>query len=249
MRPTTSAFKASMFLSIGLARIALGGASVIVPVAEDESVNGGFPDKNYAGNTNRGGLFVGCDGTGAGPARFYLKFNLPEFLDPAKVVSATLSAIHQDDLDSANNGMHRIHFVASDTWHEDTITWANQPGPTFGSPEASFDSGKLAIGETGRWDLTDLVRNEMKGDDTLSLMFAAGNESIDRTNRNWEYFAEHEFDPTRSFRLTLATSASVGGGTTGGPVAVPLPPAAWPAMATLLGAGLLAMKKRVRRAA
>lgn len=218
------------------------GASIIVPVSQDESVISGFADKNYADNTNRGGLFVGCDGT-TGVARFYLQFELPTYLRPEQLEQATLSAVYQDDLDRTNNGVHRIHFVASDDWREDTITWANQPGPTYGSAEALFDSGSAKLGEPARWDLTQLVRGELAGDNTLSLMFAASNESIDRTNRNWEYFAEREFDPNHSFKLTLSTSARVGGGM--GAVPVPLPPAAWPALFTLAGVTVAPSIRRI----
>ena len=220
-----------------------GGASVIVPVKQDESVNSGFADKNYAGNTNRGGLFVGSDGT-AGIARFYLQFDLPKFFEPEQLRRATLSAVYEDDLDRSDNGIHRIHFVAADDWHEDTINWTNQPGPTYGSAEALFDSASAKLGDLEKWEMTELVRGEMKGDGKLSLMFAAGNESVERTNRNWEYFAEREFNPEHAFKLTLATSARIGGG---GAVAVPLPPAIWPALATFVGATLVPMVRRIRR--
>jgi hypothetical protein len=220
----------------------LGGASIVVPVAQDESVNSGFADKNYADNTNRGGLFVGCDGT-TGVARFYLQFVLPDFIRHDQIEKATLSAVYQDDLDRENNGVHRIHFVAADDWKEDTITWANQPGPTYGSAEALFDSASAKLGETEKWDVTDLAKAEIKGDGKLSLMFAASNESLERSNRNWEYFAENEFDPTNAFKLTLATNTRVGGG--GGPVAVPLPAAVVPALMTFAGATLIPTARRM----
>lgn len=234
-------------LTLGISSAAQGGASIIVPAAEDESVNGGFVDKNYADNLNRGGLFVGSDGTGAGPARFYLKFNLPDFIDAGELASATLSGVYCDDLDRKVNGTHRIHFVGADDWSEDTITWANQPGPTFGSPEARFDASTATPGTAQKWNLTEVVRGELKGDGILSLMFAAENEGTDRSNTNWEYFAEREFDPTRAFSLTLATTTGVSTGGPTGPVAVPLPPAAWPALITLGGTALVMVRKRLKR--
>jgi hypothetical protein len=224
---------------------ALAGPTVVVPVSADESVNSGFADKNYADNTNRGGLFVGSDGTGVGVARFYLKFDLPR-IDAADLTQAILTAAYVDDLDRADNGVHRIHFVAADDWREETITWANQPGPTFGSAEATFDAGACDVGEIVNWDVTDVVRGELKGDQLLSLMFAATNESAERSNRNWEYFAEREFDPGRAFKLVLSSGRNVSSSGGGTPAAVPLPPAVWPAAATFAGAAITVARKRRR---
>jgi len=227
--------------------IALGGATVIVPVAEDESVLSSSPDKNYSDNMNRGGLFVGSDGTDC-ISRFYLKFHLPSDLAAKQIASATLLATYLDDFDREDNGVHRIHYVASDDWSEKSITWDNQPGPTFGTPEATFDAAAFVPGKEVKWDLTEVVKRELEMDRTLSLMFAAGNEGTGRANRNWEYFPEHELDPAGAFRLSLVTTLSVGSG--GGPVPVPLPPAVWPAAITLAGAvGLMAQRRIKRRSA
>lgn len=245
---------AAVFLSFALlapSPAALGGASVVVPVAEDESVLSFAPDKNYDGNLNRGGLFVGVDGTGTGVSRFYLKFKLPEFVAADDVASATLWATYFDDLDRNDNGTHRIHFVGADDWSEETLTWDNQPGPSFGTAEANFDAAASRVGDVVKFDVGPIVREQLAvGDRVLSLMFSAANESLGRDNRNWEYFAEREFDPSRAFNLTLTTTARVGGGgggSGGGPIAVPLPPAAWPAAITLAGAATVALRKRIRR--
>lgn len=233
---------------VASAPLTYGGVSLVLPVAEDESVLSFAPDKNYDGNLNRGGLFVGADGTGTGVSRFYLKFNVPEFVEPDDVQSATLWATYLDDLDRSDNGLHRIHFVGADDWSEDAITWDNQPGPSFGTPEATFDSGASKPGDLLTFDVGNIVREQLKlGDRVISFMFSAANESAGRDNRNWEYFAEREFDPNRAFHLTLATAGRVGGGNGGGPIAVPLPPAAWPAAITLAGAGAVALRRRLRR--
>lgn len=232
-------------LPVGLlAAPVIAGPSLILPTVADESVVSGSPEKNYGDNLNRGGLFVGNDGTGMGISRFYVKFELPEGMKPADVASASLWATYLDDLDRDDNGVHRIHFVAADDWQEETINWTNQPGPTFGSSEATFDSSKATPGDNVKFDVSDLVKKELSGDRTLSLMFAASNESTDRSNRNWEYFPEREFDQAKAFHLTINSSRGVGDG---GPVAVPLPPAVWPAMATLIAAGFSSKLRRVVR--
>lgn len=229
-----------------LTGFALAGPSLVLPVSEDESVYSGLPEKNYSQNNNRGGLFVGADGTEAGVARFYLKFALPALLKPELLESATLTAVYNDDLDRQDNGLHRIHFVAADDWSEKTITWANQPGTTFGTPEAMFNAASAQPGTTLRWDMTEITRSQLKQDDMLSLAFVATNESLDVNNHNWEYFAEREVDPSRSFHLTLATSSRVGGGTDPLPTAVPLPPAFIPAALTL-GSALAYRYRSMRR--
>lgn len=232
-------------LAVGLsAGPVIAGPSLILPTVADESVVSGSAEKNYGENLNRGGLFVGNDGTGMGISRFYLKFELPKEIKPSQVTSASLWATYLDDLDREDNGVHRIHFVAADDWREDTINWTNQPGPTFGSPQATFDSSKIEPGAKVQFDVSDLVKTELAGDRTLSLMFAAANESTDRSNRNWEYFPEREFDQAKAFHLTIATGRGVGDG---GPVAVPLPPAVWPALATLAVAGFSSRIRRVVR--
>lgn len=234
--------------------VAPGGASVVVPVAQDESVCSLFPDKNYAQNTNRGGLFVGGDGTG-GVSRFYLQFKVPAFVKAADVVGASLWATYFDDLDRRDNGVSRIHFVAADNWHEQSLTWENQPGPTFGTPEATFDAAGSDVGDVVSFDVSSIVRQELGGGDRIvSFLFAASNEGSDRTNRNWEYFAEREFNPDKSFHLTVQTNARVGGGgeggggSGGGAIPVPLPAAAWPAVMTLAGIGAAGAVRRSRRA-
>lgn len=225
--------------------VAFGGASLVIPVSADESVCSIAPDRNYALNTNRGGLFVGSDGVGI--ARFYLRFDIPDFIKASSIVSASLVATYFDDLDRADNGLIRVHFVADDTWTEEEITWDNQPGPSFGTPEATFDASKARVGDTVRLDVSGIVGEQVAaGDRAISFMFAAANEGANSDNRNWEYFAEREFDPDKSFRLSLQTTARVGTGG-GDAVPVPLPPAAWPAVITLAGAGAVALRRRLRR--
>ncbi|HRK29617.1 MAG TPA: DNRLRE domain-containing protein [Tepidisphaeraceae bacterium] len=241
--PTTVTAALTIIAGFAGAQIADAGVSMVVPVSQDESVVSGFAEKNYDDNTNRGGLFVGSDGTND-IARFYLMFDFPETLKTAKIESAVLSAVYEDDLDRDDNGLHRIHFVSVDDWSEKTINWINQPGPAYGSPDALFDSASAKLGETARWDLTELVQSEAAGDGKLSLMFAAANESADRNNRNWEYFAEQEFNPAHAFRITVnATSTGTGGGV----VPVPLPGAVLPAVLTSAGAAATAGIRRIRK--
>lgn len=244
----SASLMAGMVSAVCMPAVAPGGASIVVPVSQDESVCSIAPEKNYAQNTNRGGLFVGSDGTGC-VSRFYLQFQIPSSVEANDLVSASLWATYFDDLDRSDNGVSRIHFVAADDWSEDTITWDNQPGPTFGTPEASFDPSTAALGDVVEFDLSSIVRQELHaGDRVISLLFTASNESSDRSNRNWEYFAEREFNPDKAFNLTLQTTARVGGGTgNGGAIPVPLPPGAWPALVTLAGASAMAWRRRWRR--
>jgi hypothetical protein len=251
----TAAAVAAAIASFGLPAFAVAGASVVVPVAQDESVCSFAPEKNYAANTNRGGLFVGSDGTGTGVSRFYLMFDIPASIKPDDIVGASLWATYFDDLDRRDNGVSRIHFVASDDWTEDSLTWENQPGPTFGVPEATFDARAANVGDVVKFDVSSIVKQEVSaGDRLVSFLFAASNESATRENRNWEYFAEREFNPDKAFHLTLMTTARVGGGNGGGgggggggAIPAPLPAAAWPALATLAGAAGVTLRKRLRR--
>lgn len=212
--------------------------TVIVPVAEDESVIAGQPDKNYNDNYLRGGLYSGVDGGLSGPARFYLKFDLPKFDDSLVLKKAWLVGHHQDDFDPNDNGTHAIYFVAGDDWSEKTITWNNQPGHAFGSPEATLDITTAPVGSDFKVDLTNSVRSQFEGDGVLSLMFQASNESVDPSNTNWEYFTEKESDPANAFRLEMQIESSQPSH-----AAVPLPPAVWAGGAML---GIMWVRKNFR---
>jgi len=213
--------------------------SVSVPVAEDESVISNRPDQNYANNLVRGGLFTGVDGGFSGASHFYLKFHLPDFDPASSVLDAKLVGFWFDEFAPAQQDTHGIHFVAYDGWTELNLTWANQPGPAYGTAQAMWETSGGSPGEFVSIDLTNIADQEYRGDGTLSVMFKASNESMDPTNRNWQYFVEHEADPERAFRLeiTLGTVESLppdGLANVGEPVnVIPLPPAAWGAAGML----------------
>lgn len=181
--------------------------TVTVPVVGDESVYSSYNDPNdnfLTRSSVRGGLFTGVDGgISPSPARFYLKFNLPEFDPATQITAAKLTGFYNDDYDSADDRTHGIYFVASDTWSESTITWDNQPGQAYGVPEASFDAAKATVGSFIDWDITKIVNQEYQGDGVLSLLFHANAEGLVADNRNWEYFAEKEFDSAKAFRIQL----------------------------------------------
>jgi hypothetical protein len=214
---TVGAFAIAAFA----ANIAHAGM-VMVPVAEDESVIAGAPEKNYDDNYLRGGLYSGVDGGLSGPSRFYLKFNLPAYDDSLVLKKAWLVGHHDDDFDPANNGTDAIFFVAGDDWSEKTIDWANQPGHAYGSPEAMLDMNDAPVGGNVKVDLTNAVRSQFQGDGIISLMFQASNESVDPSNTNWEYFTEKEADPANAFRLELQLESSQPSH-----AAVPLPAGVW----------------------
>lgn len=184
--------------------------TLTIPVLEDESVylRQNDSDFNLDGSSYRGGLFTGVDGAvTASPARFYLKFDLPTFEPGTKVTAATLTGYYNTDYDPADDGTHGIYFVASDSWSESNITWDNQPSQAYGLSEATFNATDETVGSFVSWDLTHIVNQEYQGDGLLSLLFHAHAEGLVSENRNWEYFAEKEFDPTKAFRLELTTQS------------------------------------------
>jgi len=205
---------------------------VTILVAEDESVISGRPDINYSQSTYRGGLFSGVDGGVSGAAHFYLKFELPDFDSSLRLRSAILSGCYVDDFHGGDQAVHEISYVGSDDWSENTITWDNQPGPSVGSPEATFDPTASPLGEWTTWDITQLAKQEYAGDGFLSLQFRSMSESVTPDNLSWVYFAEKEYDPEKGFRIALTF--------------IPLPRAIWSGL-TLLGVlGATTVMKRFR---
>lgn len=226
--------KASLVLFLGLTTFPVatwGGYSVTIPVSEDETVNSGDPARNFSRTFVRGGLYSGVDGALSGASRFYLKFNLPEVPPGTKVARADLLGYYNDDFNDSDDSQHHVYFVASDLWSEHTLTWANQPGNIFGTPEASFDPASVPPGNWVGFDMTSIVQQEIDGDGVLSLLFRAGDESLSPLNQNWEYFAERESDPDRAFRLQV--SMVLPPGSAGAGIAAPLPPAVLPGLIVL----------------
>lgn len=166
-------------------------ATLTVPVLEDESVYLGHNSSyNLNGNSYRGGLFTGVDGAITNSsARFYLKFKLP-VAPETEVTSAILRGYYNDDYNQADDDVHGIYFVASDSWSESSLTWDNQPGQAYGMSEATFDATKAKVGTFVGWEITPIVNQELQGDGVLSLLFHANKESMVPENQNWEYFAE-----------------------------------------------------------
>ena len=70
-----------------------------IPVSGDATVVGGlFANANFGGDTFRGGLLTGSDGSSIfGPYRFYLLFTLPVFAPGTFISSATLQGFYNDD--------------------------------------------------------------------------------------------------------------------------------------------------------
>lgn len=189
--------------------------SFAIPVTEDESVvtsAGGDPTINLNESSINGGLYSGVDGgVYQSAARFYLKFELPEYVDNTEITSATLTGFYYDDFDADDDGIHNVYFVASDSWSESSVTFSNQPGQAFGIPEASFDAAEATPGHFVSLDLTSIANQEYKGDGTLSLLVHADGESVSSENRNFEYFVEKEYDSSKAFQLevTMAGDKSV----------------------------------------
>ncbi|MGH7215091.1 MAG: DNRLRE domain-containing protein [Tepidisphaeraceae bacterium] len=217
------------------------GEVVVVPVAQDESVVSGTPDKNLHDSSVSGGLFTGVDGGVSGSAHFYLKFLLPARSPGAVAERATLLGYYASDFHDLDDGLHAIEFVQSDLWTEETITWANQPGPAYGFAEAAWDAAANQAGTEQALDLTAIVQQEFAGDGVLSLQVKAFNEGITSENNNWEYFVEKEFDPMRAFRLEMVVHTPV-------QLTVPLPPAGWAGLMMLGAIGAVsAIRTRMAR--
>lgn len=186
----------------------LGQITYTFPVVDDESVylRQSDPDYNLNLNTFRGGLYTGVDGAiSQSPARFYVKFPLPALVPGTKVVSAKLIGYYNEDYDANDDDYHGIYYVGSDSWTESTITWDNQPGQFFGISEASFNAATATVGSFISWDVTPIVNQVYEGDPDrlISFLFHASRESTTSTNRNWEYFAEKDYAPTKAFRIEL----------------------------------------------
>lgn len=189
----------------------LGQITYTLPVIDDESVylKRSDPDYNLNLNTSKGGLFTGVDGAiSDSPARFYIKFPIPTFVLGTKVVSAKLIGYYNDDYDPNDDDYHGIYYVGSDSWTESTITWNNQPGQFFGISEAGFNAATATVGSFISWDVTPIVNQVYEGDPDrlISFLFHASRESTTSTNRNWEYFVEKDYDPSKAFRIELTVA-------------------------------------------
>lgn len=197
-------------------------ATLTLPVLDDESVvlPCGGCDYNINNSSFRGGLFSGVDaGISNSPAYFYLKFQLPTYVAQTQVTSAVLTGYYNDDYDEENDGSHGIYLVPGydvvpgiyDGWSESTLTWDNQPFnyQYFRDYKriANFNAAQAKVGTFVSWDITLAVNSEYQGDGVLSLLFRPDNDVLERTNRNWEYFAEKEFDSTKAFRLEVTIAA------------------------------------------
>jgi hypothetical protein len=131
----------------------------------------------------------------------------------------------------STDSFHQVYFVPNDAWDETTVTWNTAPAHG-GATAGGTDIGGSAPGDEVRFDVTADAVREAGGDGILSLGFA----TIDGRSQDLEFFASREFDPDRAFRLETSGDAAV---------AVPLPPASFPALA-LMGVGLASWWMRPR---
>lgn len=217
-----STMKKLLIIIAGAALVALRmvnvaqAATMTIPVSEDESVV--LPccnqDYNINNSSYRGGLFTGVDGGSSdSPAYFYLKFNLPTYVAETQVTSAILTGYYNDDYNQADDRNHGIYLVpgyADDWWSESTITWYGQPYNYQYDRDfeliANFNAAEATVGTYVNWDITSVVDQEYQGDGVLNLLFRPDDESLVLTNKNWEYFAEKEFDSEKAFRLEINTT-------------------------------------------
>ena len=206
-----------------------------IPVSGDASVVGGlFADTNFGGETFRGGLLSGSDGSSLfGPYRFYLLFALPVFAPGTFISSATLQGFYSDDFDTFDDRTHSF-YQSPATWSESTITWNNQPG-SVGAPLGTFNAASATPGTLQSWNVTSAVNTAYLGQNLLfSLLFRADNEALGSPpvlNNNLEYFASREFPGGQAFRIDVQVAAAV----------------AEPGTCLLLATGLVAMAWRRKR--
>lgn len=207
------------------------------------------------------GLFSGVfsDGTSLLLGRFYLKFDLRTLGIPegCYITSATLYGNYDSDRSPSADTTHRIYLAASDNWRAvplktvdelnadpsdppslptaaDGITWNNQPGYT-GGPLGSFTPSALGWYS---WDITSVFRDAYAGDDVLSLMFKADDETLDAGHANMEQFGEFEDGGPEccAFQILFDYTA-----------AVPEPSAAIGLLGIAVAGGLIAAWRRLAR--
>ena len=146
-------------------------------VSEEEAVGNWSVDQNFHSRTDRGGLWVGLDAE-AQLARSYMKFHLHSLWDPSAIESARLVAYMSGNLGVEDIPIG-IHYVSDDTWSETSITWANQPQHTIEATsviDTPESPDMFVTGNSYSWNITNLVKTEVNGDKTLSLMLKLTDE-------------------------------------------------------------------------
>lgn len=137
----------------------------IIPATTDPTANlpsvadaqvrdwGGYRDTNYGTST---GMRVGHD-LDAGTYRSFVLFDLSSIPSELTIISASFNAYVSQASGPVTIEVYRV----LSSWDEHTVTWNNQPSPSWGESEVTVtydDKGKWVS-----WDVTELVRGWLRG--------------------------------------------------------------------------------------
>ena len=133
-------------------------------VSEDAYVRGGqHSDTNFGSATQ---IIIKNSGEGhRNDRRSFIKFDLNGLPTPIYDVKLRLNVAN----DAPNPTLDALHYVADDSWTEETVTYNTQP-------DVGMLIDTMMVPPNGAWieyDITDLVTTEMAGDGILSLQITS----------------------------------------------------------------------------
>lgn len=158
-------------------------ANTTLYTTADAPITEGSPDNNYGTATT---LIVRS--VTDGNVRVFLKFDLSSIPVDQTITLAKLRIncyLVADLLADVTDVEARK--VSDDSWAEGTITWNNQ--------KAYGDVADTQVPSVAwvEWTVTDYVKDEYEGDQTVSFCLKCETESYDGTNRR-SYYRSKEYD-------------------------------------------------------
>lgn len=135
---------------------------LIINVSEDQCVQDGidlYQSLNY--------LSTGKRFTSWGEWLTWLKFDLSSLPDSVDITSAILKLNLNFEYDSTNNPIY-VYYSSNDLWSEVGITGTNYPG--YSQEPTDFNNGPFSTNQWYSWNITKDVANEVKNDNTLTLI-------------------------------------------------------------------------------
>ena len=139
-------------------------------------------DNKRNNNFDNLNLRVGNDAN-HGKHRSYLKFDLSEL--NGKTINSAKFGI--DPFSPLNDVTVNLHYISSDSWRENSITWNNAP-----SYSSSITDSKVFVGNSGsvvEFDVFSLINEQ---DNILSFALVSSQESI--SNRYVQFFSKDMTD-------------------------------------------------------
>lgn len=143
-----------------------------IQAAEESVASSAAPDSALGATATE--LPCGRDASGT-LQRVFVQVRLPSLVE-GRIVSAALSGKSVLQYPDLASGVIALTAVDDDAWSADTLTWNRQPA-VEGEPIAIVDARNLAPYARFTVDVTELARGEQLGDGTLSLRWAALDES------------------------------------------------------------------------